>query len=213
MKNKNYTQAELKAIEHTYRRYSNYVKRSANGSVVNGLDTDSKVIVNEKALNTISTIVHHKENVRKRLMYLASEIQKRAETHDDSKLEYPEIIWQIEMDEEPRYPYGSEEYFDKVKRWEKFFKHHYEHNRHHPDHYEAGLAEFDIVDLCEFMIDITAYFDQIHPADAISTIDKQFDRFGLNETLQQILKNTLLHYYTWTGPFKPQMHEGEGNES
>ena len=57
------------------------------------------------------------------------------------------------MDKEPKVEYGSPEYFEKMKRWDKFFKHHYKNNSHHPAHYnEQGIYGMTIVDLVEMIV-------------------------------------------------------------
>ena len=170
--------------------------------IIDGYD-ESSLVKDPQALKTVTDVVKHRENVKNRLMFLADELYKRAEHHDDSKLAYPEIEWLIEMDKEPRYDYGTPEYFDKMKRWQKFFDHHYKNNRHHPDHFTNGIDDMNLVDLCEYVIDIISYFNELHVHDALETINKQSGRFGFDEQLEQILKNTLLSYFSWFGDIKP----------
>ena len=170
--------------------------------IINGNDID-EIIKDPVAINTVKNILTHKENVKKRLLFLADELYKRAYHHDDSKLQIPEIMYLIEMDREPRYPYGSDEYFDKMKRWECFFKHHYENNRHHPDSFPDGVEGMNLADLCEYVVDIISYFDELHVSGALDTINKQQERFGLDNQLTQILKNTLLEYFSWFADIKP----------
>ena len=114
-----------------------YLKQSQkeNQPIINGYDNDKNIISDPSAIKTINSILNHKKKVKERMLFLAKEIIKRAEEHDDSKLKEPEINWLIEMDKEPSVEYGSSEYFEKMKRWDKFFKHHYKNNSHHPAHY------------------------------------------------------------------------------
>lgn len=176
--------------------------------IVNGYDEDDKIILDHSALTTIQNIVKHKKSVKKRMLYLADEIAKRAEKHDDSKLRPPEVNWLIQMDKEPFAKYGTPEYFEKQKRWEKFFKHHYKKNRHHPDHYgELGIYGMTIVDLVEMMCDIVSYCEELHANEASKIIEEQRKRFGIDENIAQILINTLNYYYTWIGDFKPAIEE------
>lgn len=170
--------------------------------VVDGYNSDT-IIKDPHALNTVNSILKHRENVKSRLLFLADELYQRAYHHDDSKLQTPEIGWLIEMDKEPRYPYGSPEYFDKMRRWDKFFRHHYKSNRHHPDHFQDGISGMNLADLCEYIVDIISYFEELHVGEALDTVNKQADRFGLDEQLIQILKNTLMEYFTWFGGNAP----------
>lgn len=168
------------------------------------LDTNSDdLIVDESALNTVKSIIKHQKSVKRKLTFLQQELKQRADTHDLSKLEYPEIKWLIEMDKEPRYKYGTQEYFDKMKRWAKFFNHHYKENRHHPDHFSSGVEGMNLADLSEYLMDIISYYDEMHVDDAIKTIEAQQSRFKIDTQLAQVLKNTLLDYYAWVGDNPP----------
>lgn len=169
---------------------------------IDGYETDS-LVKDPEALNTLNSILKHRQTVRERLLFLADELYKRAYHHDDSKLQLPEIKWLIEMDKEPRYEYGTPEYFEKMKRWDKFFKHHYENSRHHPDHFANGIEGMNLADLCEYIVDIISYYEELHVNNALDTVNKQKERFGFDEQLTQILKNTLIEYFSWFGGQKP----------
>lgn len=132
-----------------------------NQSIINGYDNDKNIISDPSAIKTINSILNHKKKVKDRMLFLAKEIIKRAEEHDNSKLKLPEINWLIEMDKEPKVEYGTPEYFEKMKRWDKFFKHHYKNNSHHPDHYVQGVYGMTIVDLVEMMCDVVKLYRRI----------------------------------------------------
>jgi hypothetical protein len=166
--------------------------------------------IDKSAMNTIETINNHRKSVHDKLQFLRQELDTRAVDHDKSKLLPPEINWLIEMDREPKYKYGTPEYFDKMHRWQKFFDHHYAENRHHPDHFVNGVNDMTLVDLCEYLIDIISYFDEMHVDDAIKTIELQKERFGLDDQLCMVLKNTLLEYFTWVGNYEPKFNGNEG---
>ena len=162
-----------------------------------------------QAFETVSRINSHRKSVRAKLNFLIKKLAERSENHDLSKLKEPEIGWLIEMDKEPRVTYGSPEYFEKMKRWEKFFKHHYANNRHHPDHFgDMGVSGMNLVDLAEYLCDIISYLEEMHASQAIKIIDEQGKRFGLEDQLSQILKNTLVEYFSWVGNFSPEFKNG-----
>lgn len=169
---------------------------------IDGYDTDS-LIKDPNALETLNSVLQHKKTVKERLLFLADELYKRAYNHDDSKLQLPELQWLIDMDKEPRYAYGTPEYFDKMKRWDKFFKSHYKNNRHHPDHFPNGINDMNLADLCEYIVDIISYYKELHVNVALDTVNKQQQRFGFDEQITQILKNTLMEYFSWFGDQKP----------
>ena len=189
-----------------------YLKQSQkeNQPVINGYDNDENIISDPSAAKTINNILDHKKKVKDRMLFLAKEIIKRAEEHDDSKLKPPEINWLIEMDKEPKVEYGTPEYFEKIKRWDKFFKHHYKNNSHHPAHYnEQGVYGMTIVDLVEMMCDVISYIKELHVYQASKIIKEQKERFDIDEGIAQILINTLNYYFTWVGDFKPLSDEKE----
>lgn len=187
--------------EEVLRAYSK--KLEHENHIIDGYD-NSNIVKDESALKTIGDILKHKEKVRRRLLFLSDELKKRADEHDDSKLKNPEIRYLIEMDKEPRYPYNSPEYFNKMKRWQKFFGHHYDNNRHHPDHFRNGILDMTLTDICEYLVDIISYYDEMHVHDGMDTIEKQQGRFGLDNQLSQILVNTLIEYFSYIGDNKPE---------
>ena len=187
-----------------------YLKQSQkeNQPIISCYDNDKNIISDPSAIKTINSILNHKKKVKERMLFLAKEIIKRAESHDDSKLKEPEINWLIEMDKEPRVEYGSPEYFEKMKRWDKFFKHHYKNNSHHPAYYnEQGVYGMTIVDLVEMMCDVISYVSELHVYQAAKIIKEQKERFDIDEGITQILINTLNYYYAWVGDFKPLSDE------
>ena len=60
-----------------------------------------------------------------------------------------------------------------------------------------------LTDICEYLVDIISYYDEMHVNDAIDTVKKQQGRFGLDSQLAQILTNTLIEYFSYIGDKKP----------
>lgn len=171
--------------------------------VIDGYDTDKEhAIVDESAGKTIDAILKHKKSVRDKLLFLSEELRKRAEEHDNSKLQFPEIEWLIEMDKEPRCQYGTKEYYDKMNKWKKFFIHHYAQNRHHPDHYPNGIDDMDLIDITEFLADIVSYYEVLQAHDCEKVLDDQEKRFQINGQLRNVLSNTLNNYFSNVGEFE-----------
>ena len=158
-------------------------------------------------IDTEEYIKGHISRVRKHMNTFVQLLLKRAINHDKSKLEEPELSWWKEMDKEPRYPYGSEEYKQKIKRWDKVFKHHYKYNRHHPEHYEYGISEMTLVDIVEMMCDWLGYKDTIAISEALKVCDEQMKRYDIPDDIRQIIFNTLLRYYSLMGGFNPNYDE------
>ena len=154
-------------------------------------------------IETEEYIKGHISRVRRHINTFIQLLIRRAEKHDKSKLEEPELSWWKEMDKEPRYPYGSEEYKQKIKRWNKVFKHHYQYNRHHPEHYEYGVCEMTLIDIVEMMCDWLGYKDTTTVTEALKVCDEQMARYNISEELRQIIFNTLLRYYSLMGGKNP----------
>lgn len=154
-------------------------------------------------IETEEYIKGHISRVRRHIDTFIQLLIRRAENHDKSKLEEPELSWWKEMDKEPRYPYGSEEYKQKIKRWNKVFKHHYQYNRHHPEHYEYGISEMTLIDIVEMMCDWLGYKDTTSVTEALKVCDEQMARYDISEELRQVIFNTLLRYYSLMGGKNP----------
>ena len=154
-------------------------------------------------IETEEYIKGHISRVRRHINTFIQLLIRRAEKHDKSKLEEPELSWWKEMDKEPRYPYGSKEYEQKLKRWSKVFKHHYQYNRHHPEHYEYGISEMTLIDIVEMMCDWLGYKDTTTVTEALKVCDEQMARYDISEELRQVIFNTLLRYYSLMGGKNP----------
>lgn len=153
---------------------------------------------------TIRAIRAHQHKVEQNLLKICSLLIKRGQEHDNSKLKEPELSGWEAMDKEPRYPYGTEEYFDKQERYKWLFEEHYKNNRHHPEHYKGYLCEMDLIDVIEMICD-WASFDEMTDEDAISILEQQMDRFGFDEILKNLILNTYKNYLCITDEEKEKL--------
>lgn len=201
-----------KSEKEAIKKYLKFQHKDLN--IIDGYDIDKNIISDPSALKTIESIIKHKKEVKKKMLFLAKEIIKRAEHHDDSKLQEPELNWLIEMDKEPKVKYGSPEYYEKIERWKCFFEHHYKNNSHHPDHYKdtGGIYGMNIVDLAELMCDIISYIQQLNVSQAGKIIDEQKERFGIDDSIAILLLNTLTSYYAWIGNINPTVDKKYSDE-
>ena len=123
------------------------------------------------------------------------ELKKRMENHDKSKLESPEKETYDEMIPllKPT-KYGSKEYFEVKKKFEDGgFGHHIKVNSHHPEHYEHGINDMDLVDIFEMFIDTyTASLNSDTSYEEGLKVNKK--RFDMSNQLYSILKNTYDRY-------------------
>jgi len=119
------------------------------------------------------------------------ELLKRANKHDNSKLESPEVEIFDEMT--PKLAgctYGSEEYkgfFDKMK---PAFDHHYAQNSHHPEHYKEGVDDMNLFDLMEMFFDWKAASERHNDGNINKSIEVNGGRFKMSQQLIRIFENT-----------------------
>ena len=149
--------------------------------------------------DTESYIRNHIKRVQNKLFKLITVLSIRLREHDKSKLEEPEFSLWKKMDEEPRYPYGSKEYKEKIERYRELFKMHYKKNPHHPEHFPNGISDMTLIDLAEMLCDWISYKDNIRVTEAIEMVEKQSKRFGYSDEIKNMLINTLNTYFAVFG--------------
>jgi len=72
--------------------------------------------------------------------------------------------------------------------------HHYENNRHHPEHFADGVAGMTLVDVAEMLADWKAATERVKDGDLTRSLKIQQERFGLSDDLVSILRNTAEHF-------------------
>lgn len=136
------------------------------------------------------TLLHIKR-VNQLLTESASELIRRANVHDNSKLESPEKELFDEFTPKLKdCTYGSDEYKEYLKELKVALDHHYENNSHHPEHYENGVNGFDLFDLIEMFMDWKAAGERHADGNIYKSIEINKERFKLSEQTVDIFKNT-----------------------
>lgn len=98
----------------------------------------------EKACNYDT--FRHIERVRNLLNIAIKELLNRAEKHDQSKLQEPEVALFTEYTPKlASTTYGSQEYEDLKKAIKPALDHHYANNRHHPEYAEYQEKWLDLI--------------------------------------------------------------------
>jgi len=142
--------------------------------------------------------MRHIETVRNYLDVVAMEMMERGETHDQSKLESPEVeIFEIYTPKLRGTTYGSDEYKTYMKEMEVAIKHHNENNSHHPEHYENGIQGMSLFDLVEMICDWKSATMRHADGDIMKSLEINQKRFGYSEELKQILINTVKEMDKW----------------
>jgi hypothetical protein len=133
----------------------------------------------------------HINMVRKLLSKIVIELIQRADAHDATKLEPPELpIFVKYTPKLASCTYGSEEYQTFLKAMQPALAHHYAENRHHPEHFPNGINDMTLVDLIEMVCDWKAATLRHKDGDFSTSIARSKARFGISDQLAKILHNT-----------------------
>ena len=149
-----------------------------------------------------NTTREHIDNVKKLLDLIIIDLIKRGEIHDKSKLEEPELTIFMEYTSKlAGSTYGSDEYKQFLKEMEPALNHHYDNNKHHPEHFfrkynsgftgMTGLHEMTLIDLIEMLIDWKAATLRHNNGDILKSIEQNQKRFGYGDELKNIFINTI----------------------
>lgn len=139
--------------------------------------------------------IKHIEKVREIVRVFVSKLITRAVDHDKLKLESPEV--EIFAEYTPKLAdttYGSEEYMQFLEEMKPALQHHYANYRHHPEHFEKGINDMNLVDLVEMFCDWKASSMRHNDGNLLKSIDVNATRFNMTSQLKQILINTAKMY-------------------
>lgn len=138
----------------------------------------------------------HKQNVMEFIQRMCGDLDRRKILHDNSKLDEPEKkIFDEYTPKLANSTYGSEEYKSYLEGMKVALKHHYANNRHHPEHFENGIKEMNLVDLIEMLADWKAATLRHNDGDIMKSIEINQERFGYGDELKQIFINTVKDYF------------------
>lgn len=133
----------------------------------------------------------HIETVRKYLRYCTDKLTMRGVQHDKFKLESPEV--EIFTEVTPKLKnlaYGSEEYKQSLAEIKPALEHHYANSRHHPEHFDKGINDMNLIDILEMICDWKASSLRHNDGNILKSIDINAKRFGYDDQLKQIFINT-----------------------
>jgi len=141
--------------------------------------------------SSTDTLTHIKR-VGYLLRRMVWEILNRMDNHDSSKLRTPEKeIFDEFTPKLKNSTYGSEEYNGFLKEMKKALDNHYGLNSHHPEHYNNGITDMDLIDLIEMICDWKAASERHANGDIYQSIQINKKRFNISDQLEQILVNTV----------------------
>jgi len=149
-----------------------------------------QLTLEEQATN--ATTMHHINMVQTLLHKIVKELLDRADIHDQSKLESPEV--ELFTEWTPKLAgstYGSAEYEGFRKAMGPALLHHYAKNRHHPEHFKEGVNDMSLVDIIEMFCDWKAATMRHNDGNIRKSIAHNANRFDLSPQLVRILENSI----------------------
>jgi hypothetical protein len=136
------------------------------------------------------TLVHI-DQVRSLLEPVVNDLRYRQSVHDASKLQEPEKPMFDEFTPKLNAStYGSDEYKQFLVEMGTALDHHYANNDHHPEHFEHGIADMDLIQLLEMLADWKAATLRHADGNLARSIDQNAERFGYGEEIHRLLWNT-----------------------
>jgi len=137
----------------------------------------------------------HIARVAELLEAVVDEIKRRAECHDASKLQEPEATGFAGVSSAlVGLTYGSPEYREALQEMRPTIRHHYAHNRHHPEHFRNGVAGMNIVDVVEMLCDWKAAGERHGDGCIEKSIEINRKRFQVPDVLTAIFLNTAVDF-------------------
>jgi len=133
----------------------------------------------------------HIHTVRGLLGETITEMMRRAQQHDQSKLADPERATFDEYTPKLKAStYGSGEYKGFLAGMRVALDHHYAVNSHHPEHFEDGYAGMSLLDVLEMLADWKAATLRHDDGDLDRSISINAERFGYGEEFERLLRTT-----------------------
>lgn len=148
--------------------------------------------MSEQEVATNYETLRHIRNVQRCINIIINELIKRAEEHDQTKMESPELEGFTEITHKlSGSTYGSEEYKSFLAQLKPTLEHHYSRNRHHPEHHKNGVSDMNIIDVVEMLCDWKAATVRHQNGNLKKSIEHNKDRFDLSSQLTNILENSI----------------------
>lgn len=122
----------------------------------------------------------------------------RIEKHDYSKIEdeCEKTLFDQYTPKLKTVTYGTPEYQECLDALKPALDHHYSIHRHHPEHFENGIDDMNLIDLIEMLMDWKAASERQNNGNIRKSLESNAKRFNMNPKLTKILENTI-NYLGW----------------
>ena len=149
----------------------------------------SELSLEEQAVNYAT--LRHIESVRNVLNAVVCELLKRGESHDQLKLEQPELSGFLTHTHKlSSTEYNSPEYKAMLDELKPTLAHHYANYRHHPEHFPNGIDDMNLVDIIEMFCDWKASTARNKNGNLLQSIENNRSRFRMSDQMINVFKNT-----------------------
>jgi hypothetical protein len=135
----------------------------------------------------------HIGKVQRRMGEVITSLHKRAQAHDASKLQEPELSGYASLHTQMKAtaaPYGSPEYRAIVEAHRPTVAHHYAANSHHPEHYPGGILGMSLLDVVEMLADWKAAGEREPGGSLGRSIEMNIEQRRIEPMLAALLRNT-----------------------
>lgn len=140
----------------------------------------------------INDTQEHINQVRLFMYEVISRLDDRATEHDKSKMEEPELsIFTEYTPKLKNTTFGSDEYKENLKGMQSGLEHHYQQNKHHPEHWKNGINDMSLLDIVEMLVDWKAATQRHDVGDMLQSLKINKERFGISDQLYKVLYNTV----------------------
>lgn len=133
----------------------------------------------------------HRDGVNDNIYKCLNDLSSRAEVHDFSKLaeeELPGYAWATKKLKD--LPYGSPERTEVMDGFKESVVIHYKNNDHHPEHFENGVNDMNLIQILEMVCDWKSAAE-CRGGDIEKTAIQNKDRFKIDDQLWAVIMNTL----------------------
>lgn len=152
--------------------------------------SSDQLTLEEQACNAATS--EHIRNVQRFIHQIVTELLRRADLHDQTKLKHPEVECFTEFTPKlATSTFGSNEYNDFRKAMGPALAHHYAHNRHHPEHWKRGVDDMNVVDIVEMFCDWKAASMRHNDGNIRKSIARNTDYYNIAPQLSSILENSV----------------------
>lgn len=152
--------------------------------------------MNEKIANATIETYKHVKLVRNFINIFIKDLVDRAQNHDNSKFESPEVeVFGENTEQLSLCEYGSPEYQECLKRVRPAIEHHYSKNRHHTEFHKNGINDMNLIDLVEMLSDWKAATERNKNGNIRKSLDINAEKYNIHPQLKQILENTIKEYF------------------